>query len=70
MRDLVLFAQFKKREKHTRRSVTFSKVTGNTPPSNYPPWVIFKLRNVSQAFKQKLKLKCKLVPCKGNSDSV
>ena len=30
LRDLVLFVKFKKREKHTRRSVTFSK--GNTPP--------------------------------------
>ena len=28
LRDLVPFVQFKKREKHTRRSVTFSKVAG------------------------------------------
>ena len=28
MRDLVPFIQFKKREKHPWRSVTFSKVTG------------------------------------------
>ena len=28
VRDLVLFVQFKKREKHPWRSVTFSKVTG------------------------------------------
>ena len=33
LRDLVPFVQFKKREKHTWRSVTFSKVT--------PPWVFF-----------------------------
>ena len=34
-RDLVPFAKFKKREKHSRRSVIFSKVTGtksNTSP--------------------------------------
>ena len=29
MRDLVPFVQFKKREKHPRRSDTFSKVAGN-----------------------------------------
>ena len=28
LRDLVAFAQFKKREKHLRRSVNFSKVAG------------------------------------------
>ena len=28
LRDLVLFVQFKKREKHPWRSVTFSKVAG------------------------------------------
>ena len=33
LRDLVSFAQFKKREKHPWRSVTFSKVAG---------WVFFK----------------------------
>ena len=32
--DFVVFAQFKKREKHPWRSVTFSK-------SNTPPWVLF-----------------------------
>ena len=29
LRDLVLFVQFKKCEKHTWRSVTFSKVAGS-----------------------------------------
>ena len=29
LRDLVAFAQFKKREKHLWRSVTFSKVAGS-----------------------------------------
>ena len=29
LRDLVPFAQFKKREKHSKRSVTFSKVASN-----------------------------------------
>ena len=28
LRDLILFVQFKKSEKHPRRSVTFSKVAG------------------------------------------
>ena len=40
--DLVPFAQFKKREKHPWRSVTFSKVAGfNFPKSNTPPWAFF-----------------------------
>ena len=34
LRDLVLCAQFKKREKHPWRSVNFSKI-------NTPPWVFF-----------------------------
>ena len=29
-RDLIPFAKFKEREKHSRRSVTFSKPTGST----------------------------------------
>ena len=40
LRGLVPFVQFKKREKHPRRSVTFSKVAGFTK-SNTPPWVFF-----------------------------
>ena len=35
LRDLVPFAQFKKREKHSRRSVSFIK-------TNIPSWVFFK----------------------------
>ena len=31
MRDLVSFVQFKKREKHPWRSITFSKVAGFKP---------------------------------------
>ena len=38
LRDLVPFVQFKKREKHPWRSVTFSKVAVK---SNTPPWVFF-----------------------------
>ena len=38
LRDLVSFVHFKKREKYPRRSVTFSKVVGQ---SNTPPWVFF-----------------------------
>ena len=44
LRDLVPFVQFKKREKHPWRSVTFSKVAGlacNFTKSNTPPWVFF-----------------------------
>ena len=37
LRNLVPFVQFKKREKHPWRSVTFSKVAGNIPL-----WVFFK----------------------------
>ena len=36
LHDLVPFVQFKKREKHPWRSVTFSKVASFTPP-----WVFF-----------------------------
>ena len=42
LRDLVAFVQFKKREKHPRRSVNFSKVEGcNFTKINTPPWVFF-----------------------------
>ena len=41
LRDLVPFAQFKKREKHTWRSITFSKVAGQSPKANTPPWFFF-----------------------------
>ena len=37
--DLVPFVQFKKREKHPRRSATFST------KSNTPPWVFFMILN-------------------------
>ena len=52
LQDLVPFIQFKKREKHSLRSVNFSKVAGyrtppwveSTPPwVNTPPWVFFTL---------------------------
>ena len=38
LRDLVPFAQFQKREKHTWGSVTFSR---NFTKSNTPQWVFF-----------------------------
>ena len=44
LRDLVIFSQFKKHEKHPRRSVTFSKFAGsacNFTKTNAPPWVLF-----------------------------
>ena len=44
LRDLVPFVQFKKREKHPWRSVTFSKIAGcNFTESNNPPWVFFTI---------------------------
>ena len=39
--DLISFVQFKKREKHPWRSVTFSKVAGYFIKSNTPQWVFF-----------------------------
>ena len=40
--SLVAFVQFKKREQHQWRSVTFSKVAAcNFTKSNNPPWVFF-----------------------------
>ena len=40
--DLVLFVQFKKLEKHSRQSVTFSKLEScNFTKSNTTPWLFF-----------------------------
>ena len=42
LRDLVPFVQFKKREKHPWRNVTFNKVADlNFTKSDIPPWVFF-----------------------------
>ena len=44
LRDLVPFVQIKNREKHSWRSVTFSKVAGlayNFTKSSTLPWVFF-----------------------------
>ena len=43
LRDFLSFEQFKKREKHPWRSVTFSKVgvVCSFTKSNTPPWVFF-----------------------------
>ena len=38
--DLVLFVQFKKREKHPWRSVTSAEAS-NLTKSNTPPWMFF-----------------------------
>ena len=46
LRDLVPFVQFKKREKHLWRSVTFSEVAGNIPP-----WVFFTFLNCAHGTK-------------------
>ena len=43
LRDLVPFAQFQKREKHSWSSVTFSKVKSKTPP-----WVFFTFFKIVQ----------------------
>ena len=48
LRDLVPFVQFKKREKHPRRSVTFSEVAllpCNFTKSNTPRWVFSRFLN-------------------------
>ena len=39
--DLVPLAQFKKREKHPWKCVTFNKVAGNFTKSSTPLWVFF-----------------------------
>ena len=40
--DLVLFVQFKKLEKHSQQSVTFSKLEScNFTKSNTTPWLFF-----------------------------
>ena len=42
--DLVPCGQFKKREKHPWRSVTFSKVAGSSnTKNNTPPWAFFHI---------------------------
>ena len=43
LRDLVTFVQFKKREKHSWRSVTFSKVA--CTKKNTPQWVFSRFLN-------------------------
>ena len=43
--DLVPFAQFKKREKHTWMSVTFRLLACNFTKSNTPPWVFSRFLN-------------------------
>ena len=41
LRDLVPLVQFKKCEKHSWRSVNFTKVACNFTKINTPPWVFF-----------------------------
>ena len=41
LRDLLSYVQFKKREKHPWRNVTFSLVTLTFTKSNTPPWLFF-----------------------------
>ena len=41
LRDLLSYVQFKKREKHPWRNVTFSLVTFTFTKSNTPPWLFF-----------------------------
>ena len=47
LRNLAPFAQFKKRENHPWRSVSFSKVRVK---SNTPPWVFFMLFNLNKRY--------------------
>ena len=41
LRDLVLFVQLKKCEKHPWRNVNLVKLACNFTESNAPPWVFF-----------------------------
>ena len=52
LRDLVPWAQFKKREKHPWRSVTFSEAC-NFTKSNTPPWVFFTFLNCTNGTKSR-----------------
>ena len=51
LRDLVPLVQFKKREKHPGRSITFSKVAGTK--SNTPPWVFFTFLKLGNGTKSR-----------------
>ena len=51
--DLVLFIQFKKREKHPWRSVNFSKVAGFTN-INTPPRVFSRFLNCTNGTKSNI----------------
>ena len=56
LHDLVPFVQFKKRGKHSWRSVTFSKVTGfslRLYRSNTPPWVFSRFLNCTNDTKSR-----------------
>ena len=57
LRDLAPFVQFKKREKHPWRGVTFSsKVAGlacNFTKSNTPPWVFSRFLNCTNGTKSR-----------------
>ena len=51
LRNLESFVQFKKREKHPWRSVTFSNTKSNTKACNFtksntPLWVLFTFFNM------------------------
>ena len=41
LRDLLSYVQFKKREKHPWRNVSFSLVTFTFTKGNTPPWLFF-----------------------------
>ena len=79
--DLVSFVQFKKRQKHQWKSVTFSKVAGsksNTPPSVF--FMFFKLykwyqiaqsityekKNLFQWYIKQFKIFCSLLSVDAN----
>ena len=49
--NLVPFVQFKKREKHPWRKVTFIKVAGNFTKSSNPPWVFSRFLNCTNGTK-------------------
>ena len=56
LHNLVPVVQFKKREKHPWRSVTFSKVASlacNITKSNTPPWVFLRFLNCTNGAKSR-----------------
>ena len=59
LQDLVPFVQFKKREKHPWRSVTFSKVAGNFTKTSCPLWMFFTFFNLYKWYQIAQSVSCR-----------